>query len=210
MNWDSPNSLHRLPLLRRLVGSCLVWLYLLTVTPAGPGLAALLAMADRSHHVTFEPTAARIRVVLSHQGCQAATDRHGMVARTLTLIAQQPVSGETDHIIQFSVTTSAEASSTLIMTLALASAVSACSSAGNLKFQAFRLTAAPTGKSRPPPYLHPSWLSIRSTVLLISVIPVERPRRFAVACADRGNCPVTRRTATVTRRFSASRLSPDS
>src|SRR6185436_10784128 len=90
-----------LPALRRVGASCLVLLYLLAGTPLTLAVTTLLATSDRSHHVAVQATAEGIQLVLRHDCVNSPTHRHGIVARTLTLMAQRPVEGQPDHVIAF-------------------------------------------------------------------------------------------------------------
>jgi hypothetical protein len=161
-------SLPRHSAVHRLVGGTgVVLLYLLSATSLAPALTTLLAMLDGSHHVTLQQTACGIRVVLRHDCFNSSTHRHGIIARTLTLVAQRPTQGRPDHVIQFAaVTTSEQASAPLTVPVADSSASDLFLPCDPLP-HATRLTDVSAAHPRPPPDASSLLLSIRSTVLLI-------------------------------------------
>jgi hypothetical protein len=152
---------------RRLCGHCLLLLYVAAAAPLAPGLAALLAATDTSHHVTIEQTTRGVRVVLRHQCAYPASHRHGVAARVLTLFAQRTTPAEPDHIIPFAVTDAAREASTInvdpesrsliLDDVSVAKAPPGCPTS-NLVTAAF---------PRPPPMASGLMLAVRSTVLLV-------------------------------------------
>src|SRR5262245_9459095 len=106
-----------LGIVRLAGGICLLCLFLFSTTPMAPGLTVLLALADRSHHLTVHQSTRGIQVVLQHDCPNSPTHRHGLVARALVMIAERPSGSREDHVVQFA------ANSTLGKTPALAIAV---------------------------------------------------------------------------------------
>jgi hypothetical protein len=141
-------------------------LYLLAVTPLSLALTALLASADRSHHLGILATPDGLQLVLRHDGATRQTHRHGVVARTLVLFAQRATVPPSDHVIQFGAANSlgqpAEATPPPLPWRLLA-AVIPCSPL----LASATLTFAPVHPPRPPPVTSELLLSLRSNVLLI-------------------------------------------
>lgn len=144
-------------------GSLVAALYLLTATPLAPALTALLALADRSHNVAIQQTTGGVTVVLRHDCANSPTHRHGVVARTLTLIAQRTSEAQPDHVIQFS------ASTTSIPVSIAPPIIDSVSNAPALCDVTLCVSPAVTQEipRPPPPGASSSLLSTRSTVLLI-------------------------------------------
>lgn len=101
MDPKQPTLLNSLSAAKRAGASLLLLLYLFALTPVSAEFTALIGATDRSHHVTVEQTATGIQVVLRHGCAPRMMHQHGLVARALTLLAQQPAAGHPDHVIQF-------------------------------------------------------------------------------------------------------------
>ena len=156
-----------LPALRRVGASCLMVLYLLAGTPLTLAVTTLLATADRSHHVAVQPTAEGIQLVLRHDCVNSSTHRHGIVARTLTLIAQGPVEGQPDHVIEFAASAVLHQAAAPAIAPAPDSSATGLSSPCELCPCPAPLTSVPATHPRPPADASARLLSLRSTVLLI-------------------------------------------
>ncbi len=152
---------------RMLAGGCLALLYLLTATPVAPAITVLLAALDRSHQVAMQETANGLQVVLRHGCVNLASHRHGMVARALTLFAQQTTPSQSDHVIQFGAVDRLRQPSTPIMApvpgLELHPATVPC----DFLLPAPLLTSSLVNLPRPPPAASGLLHSLRSTVLVI-------------------------------------------
>jgi hypothetical protein len=152
---------------RRLGANCLLLLYVAAATPLAPGLTALLAATDTSHHVTIEQTMRGFRVVLRHQCANSPSHRHGMAARVLTLFAQRTTPAEPDHIIPFAITDTARETPTLNVepeSRATFLDPSPAAQAWHLRAPSIPIAA---DFSRPPPAASGLILAVRSTVLLV-------------------------------------------
>jgi len=82
---------------------CLL-VYLCTATVLVPGGAAVLAWLGGEHRVTMASTPSGVRVVLHHDlkaGDINVGHSHGILSRTVTLLAQYSTPGETDHVLDF-------------------------------------------------------------------------------------------------------------
>lgn len=168
MKRDTPSLPRCLPTLRRVGGSWLMWLYLLTGTPLVPSVTTLLAMADRSHQVAVQQTGVGIRVVLRHRCVTCPAHRHGIIARALTLIAQRPAEGHPDHVIQFAASAVSQRAPALALTpAARAPAPELFPPPCDLRPCPALLTSVLAAHPRPPPDAGGLLISLRSTVLLI-------------------------------------------
>lgn len=83
-----------------VAGWLVLALYFLDYSPVGGFAAALAGSFDTTHEARVESREHGLKLVLHHtHGCLG--HHHGMVARTLTLLAQPVTAGNPDHIIQF-------------------------------------------------------------------------------------------------------------
>jgi hypothetical protein len=144
-----------------------VLVYLLSAMPLVPGLTALLATLDRSHHVAVQQTADGLQVVLRHDCVNAPAHRHGLVARALTLIAQRPAEGHPDHVIQFAASATSQPASTFTLAPATGEPASILFPPCEFLPCVARPAARTAVRPRPPPDASGSLLSVRSIVLLI-------------------------------------------
>lgn len=167
MKRDTSTLLRYLPTLRRVGGSWLALLYLLTGTPLLPSVTTLLAMADRSHHVAVRQTTGGIQVVLHHDCVNSPLHHHGLAARALTLIAQRPAEGQADHVIQFSASAVSQQTSAPAIASPPDAPAAELISPCDLWSCPAPLTLVPAAHTRPPPDPGGLLLSLRSTVLLI-------------------------------------------
>lgn len=156
-----------LPALRRVGASCLMLLYLLAGTPLALAVTTLLAMADRSHHVAVQATAEGIQLVLLHDCVNSPTHRHGIVARTLTLMAQRPVEGHPDHVIDFAASPVSPLASAPAIAPAPDSSANQLLSLCDLCPCPAPLAPLAAAHPRPPPDANGLDLTLRSTVLLL-------------------------------------------
>jgi hypothetical protein len=148
---------------RLVSGSLVLALYLLTATPLAPALTALLALADRGHHLAMQQTSGGIAVVLRHDCFNSPTHRHAFIARTLTLLAQPTSASQPDHVIQFGA--SAMSAETAIALVAVESAPEILASGDLLPRSASKTVSSQ--HCHPPPGAS-GWLwNVRSPVLLI-------------------------------------------
>ena len=158
--WDSGKNW------RRVVGSCLACLYILSAAPVAPAFIALLGSADRSHHMALQQTASGIQIVLRHDCANFFTHRHGAVARALTLLAQRPVAGQPDHVIQFGLSAIADRTLT-VATVSGDKRVSKILLSSDFVRSFGIATAESKANPRPPPRETGSLSSVCSVVLLI-------------------------------------------
>lgn len=83
-----------------VAGWLVLALYFLDYSPVGVFAVALAGSFDSTHEASVESGEHGLQLVLHHtHGCLG--HHHGMVARTLTLLAQPATAGNPDHIIQF-------------------------------------------------------------------------------------------------------------
>jgi hypothetical protein len=142
-------------------------LYCLTGTPLALVLTTLLATADRSHYAAVHATAEGIQLVLLHDCVNSPTHRHGIVARTLILVAQPPIEGHPDHVIEFASSTVSHRASEPAIAPAPDSSVTQLLSLCDLSPCPAPLTPVATAHPRPPPEANGLVLTLRSTVLLL-------------------------------------------
>lgn len=147
---------------RVLTGISVAALYLLVTTPLAPALTALLALADRSHHVAIQQTTEGVTVLLRHECANSPIHRHGIVARALTLIAQRTSQGQPDHVIQFSAS-----AITVLVSIAPTTIEPASEAPASCDLLICASPAVSPKIPRSPPDTSSSLLSTRSTVLLI-------------------------------------------
>ena len=147
-------------------GSCLLLLYLVTATPLAPVAIALLAGMDRSHHVALRQTTQGRQVVLRHDCPTSPSPRHGMLARALTVFAQEAAAPQSDHVIQVGAMDTAQQAPALEIEPASNSDPDA-SIEGDSELHAPGMTFEIAAFPRPPPVPSGLLLTIRSTVFLI-------------------------------------------
>ena len=152
---------------RRFVGGWLICLYVFSATPAAPAFVALLGSADRNHRVALQQTADGIQLVLRHECANSPTHRHGLVARALTLLAQRPVAGKPDHVIQFATSTTALQAATVATISPTSDATSVLVLSRDLVRDCGWLRGALLTAPRPPPEKNSLLLILDSTLLLI-------------------------------------------
>jgi len=151
----------------RLGGSVLLLFYLVTTTPLAPVLTALLAATERNHYVALQTTARGIQVVLRHDCVNLPSQRHGLVARGLTVFAQRTTATQSDHVIQFGITDTSKQTPAFAIEAAPGSPAQDAVPADEDLFHAARLTALLVSLPRPPPGPSGFPLTIRSTVLVL-------------------------------------------
>jgi len=142
-------------------------LYLLTGTPLAPVLTTLLALTDRNHHVAVQQTAGGIQVVLRHDCVSSPAHHHGIIAQTLTLIAQRPAEGYPDHVIQFAASAVSQRACAVILTPATGAPAPELFPPGDFRPCPAALTAVSAAHPRPPSDASGLLISLRSTVLLV-------------------------------------------
>lgn len=141
-------------------------LYLVAATSLAPALTTLLAAADRGHQVVIGQTADGVQVVLRHDCFHSPTERHGFIARVLTLVARPPAVG-LDHVIQFTTSAQSEQASAAVITPVTHATASEFFLPADLHTHLTRLTAASAVETGHPPGAGSSLLNVRSIVLLI-------------------------------------------
>jgi hypothetical protein len=88
--------------LRLLVGWCALLFYVGAAAPVAPLLTAIVASFDQDHHAVFQCGSSGVQVVLQHDGGGKQPHRHGLIARSLTLLlAKQDGVPQPDHVLQF-------------------------------------------------------------------------------------------------------------
>ncbi len=151
----------------RFCAILLALLYLVTATPLLPALTALLALSDRSHLVTFQPTAHGIEVVLRHDSLHPPSHPHGLIARSLAVFAQRTIAPQTDHVIQFGATDAAQQASVLAIEPTSSLRDLNASFVGDSAFPQAGVTLELAAFPRPPPVPSGLLLTVRSNVLVI-------------------------------------------
>lgn len=151
----------------RLCAISLALLYLVTATPLLPALTALLALSERSHLVTLQPTAHGIEVVLRHDGRHSPSHRHGLITRSLAVFAQRTIAPQTDHVIQFGATDTAQQTPVLAIEPTSSLRDLHANLVGDSAFPTASVTLELAAFPRPPPVPSGRLLTVRSNVLVI-------------------------------------------